>query len=650
MKSLHSIGMRGLMSNQMALTVTSQNIANAHVPFYSRREIDFSDSFNSLFGNGVNLAGVRRIYDEALNRGVQLSQTQFAASNLYNQNIKEFEKLFDEETYSISNYLNESLNALNVINSNPSSVQSRDLYLYQLKNIVSRFNAIDSEIQRKQNTLNDTLKADVTAINELTSRLAELNNKLPLASDEERDNLLDQRDLFLNSLAKYINYEVSPGDRDTLNIQLSNGISLVNGPNRHELATVFSPGDVSTLNIVVNNNSSQINVTSLLTSGEIGGILDYQNTVLQDARVSMNRLAMLFSEKINEQQKLGMDLNGNIGGNLFNELNNSEAIKKRVINNISNQGSGDLSVRITDPEKLRASDYELKFTNATDYQLIRKSDHQLVSQGSIGSYPANIDIDGFSLKIDSGAFTPGDTFTISPTKNAAKDMNLMVSNGAKLALGFPVATTSSTQNRGSGTIEVSAMTDTSTSIFSTPGQLSPPVKIEFISATSYRLLNAVDNSVIETNLPYDPLNGAAVFPTPGGYDPGFRINLAGNIQAGDQFDINYNTNGMGDNRNGLALTALYNQGVMDNNSLNFKQAYQLISTSISSKANSSQITLSSHTLIKDQALARRDQISGVSLQEETMSIARYQQAYEANAQIIDAGQKIFDILLGLARR
>ncbi|MDP1603536.1 MAG: flagellar hook-associated protein FlgK [Legionella sp.] len=650
MKSLHNIGMHGLMSNQMALSVTSQNIANAHVPFYSRREVDFSDSFNGLFGSGVNLAGVRRIYDDALNRSIQLSQTQFAQSNLYNQNIKEFEKLFDEETYSISNYLNESINALNVINSNPASIQSRDLYLYQLKNIVSRFNAIDSEIQRKQNGLNDNLNADVSAINELTNRLADLNGKLGLASGEERENLLDQRDLFLSSLAKYINYDVTFGDNDTVNVQLNNGISLVNGTDKHNLATIFSPGEVSTLNIVVDNNTSQINVTSLLTSGEIGGILAYQNTVLQEARVSMDRLAMVFSEKINSQQKLGMDFNGNLGANLFNDINSLDATKKRVISNTTNQGSGDLSVVITDPGKLLATDYELTFDNSTDYKLVRKSDHQLVSQGSIGGYPASIDIDGFSLKIDNGPINGGDIFTVSPTRNAAKDVSLIVSSGAKLALGFPVTTTSSTQNLGSGTIELSAMTDTSTSIFSTPGQLSPPVRIEFISATSYRLVNATDNSIIENNLPYDPLNGTTVFPTAGGYDPGFRINLAGNIQAGDKFDISYNTNGMGDNRNGLVLAELYDQGVMDNNTLNFKKAYQLISNSISSKANSSQITLSSHTLIKDQALARRDQLSGVSLQEETMNIARYQQAYEASAQIIDAGQKIFDILLGLARR
>lgn len=648
MKSLFDLGVYSLMANQYALSVTSQNIANSNVPFYSRREVDFSEAFYSLHGNGVNIPHIRRVFDDSLTQSLQMSNSAFEKSDVYLQNVKNFESLFDENSYSIANYLNESLNALNVINANPSSIQSRELYLYQLKNISARFNDIDNNIELQQRNINQSLNADIRVINDTTTRLSQINTKILGASSDEQAELLDQRDELLTTLSKYVSFEKSTDENNRMNIQLTNGTPLVSGSNSYKLVT-YPAADPSQLEIGLENGQSRISVTRLFTSGEIGGLLAYQNTALSDAKNSLGRLALVLSQKMNEQQKLGIDLNGNLGGNIFNDINQLEATKSRVINNNNNQGTGDLAVIIKDAGQLTTSDYEIMFDSADHYQLTRKSDHQVVSSGDISAFPTNIEVDGFSVAISSGNFVAGDKFILSPTKNAAKDLSVNMGNADKLALGFPVVTDSSPQNVGTGSIKVTAMTDTSNTAFSIPGNLKPPIRVEFVSDTRYRLVNADDNSLIEDELEYDPVNGTNVFPTSSGFDPGYRVNLSGAMHAGDQFSISYNVNGEGDNRNGLLLAELYKKGVLENDTLSFSQTYQLLSSSISSKVKAAQLSLDSSTIIKTQAESRRDQLSGVSLQEETINLSRYQQACEASAKIIDAGQKMFDIVLGLSR-
>lgn len=650
MTSLLNVGVSSLLANQYALTITSQNIANSNMQAYSRRDVIFSEPFYSLYGNGVNVVDPRRMADDFLTRNVQVSNSSLSRSTTYVENLKNLETIFDTENFSISNYINESVKALNVANSDPSSVQSRDMYLYQLKNIATRFNAAENNISLQQSTINKSLTAEVNAINELTGQLEQINNSIPLAAQEERNHLFDQRDELLGSLSKYINFNLITEDNGTINIQLSNGTPLLLNNKAHQLAAIPSTDDPSTFEIAVMANQSAIKVTNLLTGGEIGGLLAYQNNALADARQSLGRLALVFAQNFNDQNRLGIDLNGKLGGNIFTDINQSEMTRDRVINNTGNQGSGDMAVMITDAKQLTTSDYQLEFVSPTGYQLIRKSDHQIVSSSNIASFPASIMVDGFSVDIASGNFVAGDKFLISPTKNAAREFALSIPNSSGLALGMPVVTSASAQNSGLGKINLEAITDPENQAFSIPGQLNPPVKVVFLSPTTYRLVSAVDDSLIEDGISYDPLNGSDIFPTPGGMDPGYRVRITGNVSTGDSFAINYNVNGSGDNRNGLLLADLYEQGVLDNNTLNFTQAYYLMSNTIASRINSAEISLNTNTIIQSQAESRRDQLSGVSMQEETINLARFQQAYEASAQIIEVGKNLFDIVIGLGRR
>jgi flagellar hook-associated protein 1 len=653
MNSLFDIGISSLYASKYALTVTNQNIANAQNPYYSRRIVDLHETHFGNSGKGVLLADVQRVFDDVINRNVLRSKSNSASAESYFQQFKDFEPQLDDNTTSVASYIKQSLTELNSLNTSPSSIQNRNLYLYQLNNIKDRFNQVGKEIDSSKVNIQRTLSADVAQVNRLTKHIAEINERIAqsgVGDSEQNMSLMDERDRLLNSLAEYINFETSTDQHGGVTVQIGSGVPLVYSNQSATLITRPSTEDPTKLDIAIDNAGQPQLITPFITGGKMAAAKAFEQNGLDAAEMSLNRLALAFAMQMNAQHQLGMNLNGRLGGPIFNDMNAPDISSNRVLTPTTNTGSGTLSVAISDVSQLSLSDYQLTFITPTQYQLVRKSDNQDVSAGTISGTPFDLAVDGFKLTISSANFSAGDHFTLSPTKGAADYLQLNITDPRQLALGFPVVTSPSENNIGAGKITFDKMIDTTTSAFSTPGELSPPVIVVFVSPTQYRLLNATDNSVIEDNLTYDPTAGVSLFPTPGGYDPGYRASISGEVRTGDQFQISYNHSGLSDNRNGLLLASLYQQGILEGNTLNFVQGYNSISDDISSKTNVAKMVDTAQGIIKSQAELRRDELSGVSLEEEAMNLARYQEAFQASAQILDNVRSMFDAVINMMRR
>jgi len=212
-----------------------------------------------------------------------------------------------------------------------------------------------------------------------------------------------------------------------------------------------------------------------------------------------------------------------------------------------------------------------------------------------------------------------------------------------------VNATANISNTGSGTINVDSILDTTNSAFSNPMALNPPILVKFITATTYQLVNASDNSVIEGPITYDPQTGGSVFPTPGNYDPGYRVTLSGAIQAGDTFNLDYNINGVGDNRNGLEMEKLYQKGIFQGGSLTFSQGYNVFQGDIAVRVNSAKINYLSSKTVMEQADFQYKQISQVDAKEESINLAMYQECFQACSQVLQVAKNVFDTIIGIGR-
>jgi flagellar hook-associated protein 1 FlgK len=127
---------------------------------------------------------------------------------------------------------------------------------------------------------------------------------------------------------------------------------------------------------------------------------------------------------------------------------------------------------------------------------------------------------------------------------------------------------------------------------------------------------------------------------------GYQIAISGQPQTGDEFLINTNTSGSGDNRNALALAGLRAADIVNNGSASIDDVYADLVGSIGNKASSARIDKEAAQSILTQTQSRLDSISGVNLDEEAANLLQYEQAYNASARVIAIARSLFDSLLG----
>lgn len=126
---------------------------------------------------------------------------------------------------------------------------------------------------------------------------------------------------------------------------------------------------------------------------------------------------------------------------------------------------------------------------------------------------------------------------------------------------------------------------------------------------------------------------------------GYQAAISGQPKAGDTFTLGFNTNAKNDNRNALAMVALETQANMQDGTLSYSDGYGKLVEEVGTKSSLSKINTEASKSLLEQSQTMRDGISGVNLDEEAADLIKFQQLYQANAQVISVARELFDTLL-----
>ena len=121
--------------------------------------------------------------------------------------------------------------------------------------------------------------------------------------------------------------------------------------------------------------------------------------------------------------------------------------------------------------------------------------------------------------------------------------------------------------------------------------------------------------------------------------------LSGIPQAGDTITLVSNTGAAGDNRNALALAGLQDQQLFSGGTANIGELYGQLVADVGTVTREAQTGLETETLLMQRALDARDAVAGVNLEEEAANLLRFQQAYQAAAQVVATADEVFQTLL-----
>lgn len=666
MADILSIGISGLQVSQGALKTTGNNITNANTPGYSRERVIIEPQPQQFvgvgyIGSGAKITSVQRVVDQFYIGQLRADTSTFNSLDVNATQLGQLDSLLADQSTGLSPTLQQLFSDFQQASQDPTSVPVRQVVLSDLGTLSQRFNTLYAQLQNQSQTVNQSLDSLTSQVTSLADNIAKLNQSIVDqggVTGAPPNSLIDQRDELLRQVAELVGVKTVTQSDGMVNVFIGSGQPLVVGNQANTLSTATSATDPTQRTIQLSAGASSVDVTSAVNGGKLGGLVSFQQGTLSSAYNSLGRIAISVADALNTQQKLGIDLNGNAGTNLFTDINTAGAMTARVLRSTNNTGGDQPGVFITNPSALTASDYKLTFSSATAYTLTRISDGTTVAAGTLSggqtTIPAAGSIDGFQVQISATpTFAAGDTFAIQPTKLGAQAIGVAIQKPEELALAQPIRTSANATNTGGGIISQGIMVPeynaaTPGTSFNVANPLTQPLLVQFTSATAYQILNNSNPAAPVAFVP--PLTGTI---TPGQNNivqinnaagvPSYQLTLAGNPATGDRFTVSQNTAGTSDNRNALALAGLSLTKIVGG--LNVSDAYGQLVSDVGSKTAAAKNNRDAADTLLTQSQANRDSVSAVNLDEEAANLIKFQQAYQASAQVITIARSLFTSLL-----
>jgi flagellar hook-associated protein 1 len=339
-----AIALSGLNADQGAMEATTNNVANANTPGYSREvpELVASDPIvvpPLTYGTGVTLESIQSIRDPILENQIQQeTQTQGQLNSLVSA-LSQAQVNFTQSSGDIGTAISNFFDSINQLATSPTDLSLRQSVLTAADNLATAFNNTASNLTSQQSSLNASVVQTVGQINQLTSQIAQLNGEVSGLenSGQSAGTFVDQRQQAIDQLSSLVDVSVIQSN-NTLTLTTANGTALVSGQQSFQLSTQSNSSGMAQV------YSQGTNITSTIISGQLGGEIQARDQQIPSFLSQLDTLASSLANSVNQVQTSGYDLNGNAGTDLFNPP------PVGVTGSAAN-----LSVAITDPSLIAAS-------------------------------------------------------------------------------------------------------------------------------------------------------------------------------------------------------------------------------------------------------------------------------------------------------
>ena len=545
MSNIFDIGSSALNSLQRAISTTGNNIANANTDGYSRQDVEFASRTPNriggfTFGTGVEVSSVERAYDAFLTQDVRARTSSSSYFESYATTAGQVDNLMADPATSISAAMDRFFASMEAVANSPTSQAERQVMLSEAETLASRFNYVDARLSELAENSNEQMSVYVTDINQYAQDIAQLNVqivRLEKTPGGSPNDLLDQRDRAIESLAKLVRVDSRVQEDGSINVFTTSGHRLVSqsGAETLRLSPAQQPDGPVRL-FVSAPGGADTEISNLSLGGELGAAIDVSLNVIDRARRDIGLLAVGLTETFNTQHEAGDTLNQVAGAEFFTSITPVATASPL------NSGTTIVSAVIDDATELTGASYQIDYTDT------------VVTITNLSTNTTQ-EINGTTVSID------GLTFTVSPFSNLTDGDRFLVEPTGRAASSMAVA-----------------ITDTSD-----------------IAAA----------------------------------------NSGGNV---------------GDNRNMLSLINLRDANTLKDGTQSVYDMYNNAVSQVAVDTRSARANADTELSLLQSVTDRRDGITGVNLEEEAANLIRYQQAYQAAAQIITTANDVFDTLLRATSR
>jgi flagellar hook-associated protein 1 len=645
-----SIGLSGLLTSQRALQIIGHNIANVNTPGYNRQSVSMSTNLPNIspigpIGAGVTIEQIVRIKDDMLDSQINSFTSLLGSSEVQSGILENLEAVFNELSGSSLNGMMERFfQSIHELSANPELGSNRYQLLQDALNLVTySFRTLDEQFRRLKDNVSQMIETKVDELNSITSQIASLNQRIAeieINSNRNANDLLDKRDELLRKLSKLADIKIIKNNQNSYIDVLLGGALVVHGYKSKEITT--SPGEDGSTKIYGLS-------TANINSGELRGLLDMQDVTIPKYIQLLDTLASSFIKEVNNVHTTGVGLSGGFtsltstnmvnnaddpltdaglpfqpditdGVLYINVIDSSNEITKNSISITPEETLNTLAAKIATIANINASVNNRFLTIEADsgykFNFTRELD---TNPGNIGD--AKVTVSGYYAGEDNDIFT----FTVTDAGDGS-----IVTGNAKIRV---------TDSAG----KVLANLDVGSSYNGGYLQITDGIFVSFENgdiAAGDKLLFDVsgnpDTSTILTSLGLNTFFGGSDAST---------IRVTQFIIDDVTMIAAATTGSPGDNSNALRMISLQDSKLT--NGSTFSDFLHNIVAQLGTETAQKASEKNSFKTLLTNLENRRQEISGVSIEEEMINIIRFQQAFQASARYISVISEINDILMKL---
>lgn len=318
--SILNNALSGAVASQLALSASSQNIANLQTKGYTRQSALLSAvapaAGSAQAGNGVRVTELMRFSDSYKTQQMWRSASDLGAHSQTQPYLTQLEQVMGDDTASLSSGVDAFFAALNsVAGVDPTSTPLRQQVVTAAGLLSQRFNSLNNvynaqlqSVRQQRSALVDSANSTIASIASLNAQIANAN-----ATGSNASSLVDARDLAIDGLASQMGLEVSDQPDGTRNVSLKSGQSLVLGGVAGKLSVTGAAAQTFSLTFA----GSSFDLDTTRAGGQLGGLSAYEQDTLLPLQQGVADMAQQIADKVNTQLGAGFAMDGTPGKPLF---------------------------------------------------------------------------------------------------------------------------------------------------------------------------------------------------------------------------------------------------------------------------------------------------------------------------------------------
>lgn len=610
------LGKKSLFAHKQSIQTTGHNISNSSTKGYTRQRVNL-DSFEPLYrpdltraetpgqiGQGVSIGSITRLRDELLDTRIIGATDEMGYWEARNSYMMLLEQVHNEpEDISVRTRLDQFWEAWQELSLYPESDASRQAVRARTETLTDSIHNQYRGLEGIREMLHGDIEATVKQVNDLTSRIAALNEEITKvkAMGDNPNDLMDKRDVLTEKLSSLIDISVGKRDEDESYVIHTAGLEIVQGSKNRAFDLKASQNNDQYAEVVWADSGN----TARFESGKLAALIELRDVDVRDEIRKLDTMTMNFVDLVNDVHRNAMSPNGKTGIDFFKE----QYFINNTLGNYDRNGDGEFD-----------SSYIFRITgkNTLDPR------EQIGLEGTLTLSAGNGTVEVPYKSTDMVADL------VERINRSGAEVAAYLDHNNKLVLKGLTS-----QDKDNPDFVIRHIEDSGRFLAGYSGVLAASGAE---GAYDWARANAV-NSLDGAQYAVSPIAHPAAWME---MNPVIKTDLQ-NIASGYAGDEG--TAYPGDNRAAVAIASIRNNAVMVGNSRTFDEFFADTITEIGLKGEQAELALNTQTAIVKELQDMRDSVSGVNIDEELSDMIKFQHGYNASAKFISVVNEMLDTVI-----